>query len=179
MDLEFDFSLSFKEFYFMAIHMNFEYMDYSYFADLNGVQKNFELFKENCAWSLDERGLAEVDYDGNVIWIDENLEAALEPVFYGKQECAVIIGEDSFKIHIDGDKMTLIKAESEIMIKTIDISVLAELLRGKTFEIRSSHIDKGIYKEQFVDEELEADKLAAGLYNILSGNCYMARRNDK
>ena len=173
MDIKFDFSLSPEELYYMAVRMNFKYMDYDYFANLTGIQKDYESFKEKCAWRLDERGLAEVDYDGVVSWIDKNLETALGPVFYGNQECNVIIGEDVIKIHIDGNNMTLTKALDEIMIKIVDITMLVELLRGKKFEIRSSHIEKGIYQERFDYEEIDVNKLEGRLNRILSGNCYL------
>ena len=166
MEMIFDYSLRPEELYFMAIEMNAEFIDYDYFAAMDGIQRNYELHKRMALQSLEDRGLIEEDFSGEIS-ADEDFSAALRPLFFGRTECNIDIGKERYKLHVLDRQMTLAMLSGQVEISSTDADRLAGLLAGRDFVISCSHVDKGVYTETVKAAEADGAEIRKVINKIV------------
>ena len=80
--------LSMKELYFMGKFMKGKYIDYSYLARMEDIEKNYAVYKQDTKTSLIRKGVLWEDFSGNMETEPIYLRL-LHPVFFGETETAV------------------------------------------------------------------------------------------
>lgn len=163
--MRFDYSLRPEELYFLAIELDAEFMDYEYFAAMDGIQKNYELHKIRALQGLEDRGLIEEDFSGKMS-IDEDFSEVLRPVFFGRTECNIDLGEERYKLHVLDGQMTLACLKDRVDIRRTDADQLGHMLEGMEIVISCSDVDRGVYTEKIRASEANRANLRKSIDKI-------------
>ena len=159
------------ELYFLGVQMQAEYIDYSYIAAMPDVQQRYALHEQETLEYLEERGLIEEDFSGNVE-VDEEAAELLAPVFWGTVEGRVDADEGRrCNIHVRGDRMTAaILDKDEIYFYEADDQAIRKMLTGSFVTVSCSKIGGGIREKRFSKEELRKKASVEEALHIVKGD---------
>lgn len=170
MKLQYEYEITPEELFFMAVALEAEYIDYEYFAAMPDVQKNYELHKATAMQSLEDRGLIEEDFSGN-LQIEDGFGQALDAMLFGRTECNIDVDEQRFKLHLHDGNMVLARLDGNIGICGTDIDSLCGMLEGKAFMISCADVDRGEYAEEFTADAAAGGSWKSRMGSIIKGEC--------
>lgn len=158
------------ELFFLGAQMNAKYIDYNYIAAMPDIQKRYALHEQRALEALEERGILEEDFSGNVE-LDEEIQELLKPVFFGEVESR-LDAEQSYNIHLHNGKITLaIMEEDGITFFRASEEDVQKLLTGSTVTVQCAKAEIGFWEKTFTSEELENEIYRREAIKILKGEC--------
>lgn len=158
------------EVYFLAKCMKAKYLDYSYFAAVPGMQKNYVLHEQEILENLEEREIIEEDFSGNTE-VEEDVMALMEPVFFGPVESR-LTGKKTYNIHIYNRMMTMAEQDGDaITFYRTDEKALKGLLAGAAVTVSCSKVGTGCLEETFTAADLKNKASYERAMKILKGEC--------
>lgn len=169
--MEFDYIMKPEALYFLGIQLNADYIDYRYISEMNDIQKDYLGIRQQCIQDMEDAGYIDEDFSGNIS-VEEKLSNTLKPIFFGRLECKIEMGDETMNIHIHKGEMTYVEIRDNLYIKQIDTDDLIDMLRGHEFKISCTHVDKGYYEESFSAQDMEKESGKSNLNKITSGKCY-------
>ncbi len=162
--------LTLVELFFLGAQMNAKYIDYNYIAAMPDIQKRYALHEQRALETLEERGILEEDFSGNVE-LDEEIRQLLEPVFFGAVESR-LDAEQSYNIHLHNGKITIAIMEEEGMtFFGAEEEDIQKLLTGAAVTVQCAKAEVGFWKKTFTSEELENETYRKEAIKILKGEC--------
>lgn len=158
------------ELFFLGAQMNAKYIDYNYIAAMPDIQKRYALHEQRALEELEERGILEEDFSGNVE-LDEEIRELLEPVFFGDVESR-LDAEQSYNIHLYNGKITMaVMEEDGITFFRASEEDVQKLLTGSTVTVQCAKAEIGFWEKTFTSEELEHEIYRREAIKILKGEC--------
>lgn len=158
------------ELFFLGTQMHAKYIDYNYIAAMPDIQKRYALQEQRALEALEQRGIIEEDFGGNVE-LDEAIREVLEPVFFGEVESR-LDAEQSYNIHLHNGKITIAVLEKDILrFFLAEEEDIGKLLKGDAVTIQCAKAGKGFCKKMFTSEELEQDSIKNEVIKFLKGEC--------
>ena len=128
-----------EQLYYLGTCMKAKYIDYAYVAAMGDIQQQKAIYETEAKASLSEAGYLLEDYSGE-IEVAKNVQAMLEPVFFGVLESSVemAIFRDGVpvqaintKFHIyEGKIVSVAIGDKQLQVKEMDDSELQSALRN-------------------------------------------------
>ncbi|MGN1141070.1 MAG: hypothetical protein ACI4TF_07710 [Oliverpabstia sp.] len=145
-----------KELFFCTRVMKGKYLDYDYFRKTPDVQKQYLLHEQETLDQLDEKGIIELDFDGNAV-VDPDYEELLKPVFFGEKESRLDVeNKPSRRFHIYEGKIVMsLIGEERISFCEITEEELASFLKEEKVEIYLSDVRRGRKNGVFTSQDLK------------------------
>lgn len=158
------------ELYFCAKLMKARYLDYDYVRAMPDVQKQYLLHEQETMEALEEKGMAEVDFDGNAAF-EEELQELLEPIFFGEKESRVDIdGQPSRRFHIGREKIVMtVLDDGVISLAEVTDGEMRDLLKADKVEIYLSDVHVGKKTGVFTSADLENENNRETVIKLLKG----------
>ena len=155
------------ELFFCTRVMKAKYLDYDYLRRTPDVQKQYLLHEQETLEQLDEKGIMELDFDGNAAMTPE-YEALLKPVFFGEKESRLDVhGKPDRRFHIFEGKIVMsLIGDDRITFREVTGTEIESFLEEKKVEIYLSDVRHGRKNGVFTERDLrnrEYRKLAMKL----------------
>lgn len=163
-------TLSPMELFFCAKIMDAKYLDYDYFRRIPDIQKQYLLNETTTLEQLDEKGIIELDFDGNATIVSEYAHY-LKPVFFGKKESRLDVKDKpSRRFHIYHNRiiMSLITEEQITFFRATDEDLLS-FLNERKIEIYFSHVTLGKKTGVFTADDLKIKSRRELALKLLKG----------
>lgn len=144
------------ELFFCARVMKGKYLDYDYFRRTPDIQKHFQRHEQETLEQLDEKGIIELDFDGNAEMTPEYARL-LEPVFFGEKESRLDVkNKPSRRFHIYSDRLVMsLIGEDSITFCEVTEEELSSYLEEEKVEICFSDVKKGRKNGVFTAKDIE------------------------
>lgn len=156
------------ELFFLGNCMHAKYIDYAYIAAMPDIQKRYALHEQQALERLEEKGILEEDFSGNVE-IDEDMELLFKPVFFGETESRIDNGR-SYRIHIMDESMTMsILEDDQITFQETTEEELRKLLTGNV-TVQCSRVREGFCEETFTARQMKKSEHIEWAIKILKGD---------
>lgn len=158
------------ELFFCAKLMDAKYLDYDYFRRIPDIQKQYLLNETTTLEQLDEKGIIELDFDGNAT-INPEYEDLLQPVFFSEKESRLDVNEKpSRRFHISKNKiiMSLID-EDQITFCRITDEKLLSFFNEKKIEIYFSDVRQRKKTGVFTADDLKIKSRRELALKLLKG----------
>lgn len=158
------------ELFFCVRIMKGKYLDYDYFSRVPDVQKQYLLHEQETLEQLEEKGIIELDFDGNAE-MDSDYERLLKPVCFGEKESRLDVEQrPSRRFHIYEGKivMSLIGEESISFSETTEEEITS-FLEEEKIEIYLSDVKKGRKNGVFTEKDLRIGKNKELAMQLLKG----------
>lgn len=156
-----------EELYFLGKIMKAKYIDYSYYAAMKDIQKQFDVCERKALSALGEKGLIDENFSGEIEVPDE-VSALMYPVFFGTKESRLKANQ-TYNFHIGPETVTMgFFNEGSITFMTISDSDLEKLLRTDCVII-CADMETGYTQKQYSRVELRDDKVKEEAICILKG----------
>lgn len=162
------------ELYFLGTLLKARYIDYAYIAAMPDIQKRYEFRRQEALKALDERGIIDEDFSGNVE-VDDDIAALLTPVFQGTIESRVVTPDASTNVHVrETGAVLATMGEGHICFKAADDAALVELLAaaansGAPVTISCSKVGAGVREQTFDLQALKEGGALAEALAIMKG----------
>lgn len=155
------------ELFFCTRVMKAKYLDYDYLRRTPDVQKQYLMHEQETLEQLDEKGIVELDFDGNAVMAPE-YEALLKPVFFGEKESRLDVhGKPDRRFHIFEGKIVMsLIGDDRITFREVTGTEIESFLEEKKVEIYLSDVRHGRKNGVFTEKDLrnrEYRKLAMKL----------------
>ena len=143
------------ELFFLGELMNAKYIDYKYIASMPDIQKNYLYHKSRVLAELEDKGMIEEDFSGN-IEIDEELKEVLEPIFFGKVECRLKLDRIYGNLHVMNNDFTFVRnPDGNMTLSSVSENDLRKMVYGRQIELNCTNIEKGYYSVSFTSDEMK------------------------
>lgn len=162
-------TLTAKELYFLGKILQANYIDYAYIAAMPGIQQRYRVHEQQAVESLEDKGLLEEDFGGE-IEVSEEAEALFAPMFFGETEYLLDNGK-VWRIHQQDGQCTIALLEGEnIQIQSGDDRALEALLHGAV-RLQCSNVRTGVSEMTYTADQMRSrDARKRVLEYIKGGN---------
>ncbi|MDO4418022.1 MAG: hypothetical protein Q4C02_07060 [Eubacteriales bacterium] len=148
--------------------MNARYVEYHYISAMPDIQMGFKNHEKDTRESLEERGLIEEDFSGNVE-VEQETADLLHPVFFGETETQLDEGA-VYYFHIEGEKITMAAVrEEELVFSRTDEAGIRSLLGNHDVRITFADLHRAGREEYYTAEELRDESRLAQAVSLLMG----------
>lgn len=151
--------------------LNAKYIDYDYFAAMPDIQIQRELREQETLEKLEEDGIIETDFYGNVTF-GEDVKEVLMPIFFGEVESRLEIdGQPVYRFHIHQGNitMTVLQADIVSLKKIEEDEEIKKLLIGKSAVIQCANIRSGQKNMILSSEKMKEKDKKNQAVNMLKG----------
>lgn len=158
------------ELFFCTRVMKAKYLDYDYLRRTPDIQKRYLLHEQETLESLDEKGIVELNFDGNAEMVPE-YEALFSPVFFGEKESRLDVkGKSSRRFHIHEGKIVMsLIGEERITFREISEKEMESFLEEKKVEIYLSDVQHGRKNGVFTEKDLRNKEFRKMAMKLLKG----------
>ena len=145
------------ELYYLGKLLQAKYIDYSYIAAMEDINKDYSLFEKETQAALVNSGALIEDFSGN-IEISSVITDVVNPVFFGEFESSIhdcVLGEEKsfnvIKFHFYDDRITMVThANGKFVLKNIDLLEIDEIIKNLLPE--QCDYENDIPEDLFIDK---------------------------
>lgn len=158
-----------EELYFLGRIMKAKYIDYSYYAAMKDIQKQFDICERKALSGLGEKNLIDESFSGE-IEVPEEVSSLMYPVFFGTRESR-LRSDQTYTFHIGPDTVTMglyNEYEGSITFMSVSDSDLEKLLK-RDCVITCADIETGYTEKRYSAQELSDSKIKKEALCVLKG----------
>lgn len=158
-----------EELYFLGRIMKAKYIDFSYYAAMKDIQKQFEISERKALSGLGEKGLIDENFSGE-IEVPTEVFSLMHPVFFGTRESR-LKSDQTYTFHLDSDSITMGVYNADkgyFTFMSVSDNDLIKLLK-KDCEIVCADVMTGYTMKHYSERELSDNRVKKEAFCILKG----------